>query len=330
MKPTAPRIFYFCYRHNQPRGGQKHTYRHVDILNRNGIEAYAFHPGEEFRLTWFANETKVITESEFRRRLNPARDIIVLPEDMGTRIVDFPGRKVIFNKNIFTGFQAFGWDADGFFDPYLSSEVLGAFVVSEHNRKHLQLAYPQLLVQKVDVEIDPAIFCYRPLKSKAPLIACSLKAPEVILPLYHILRARAKSGLNCGKAFEWVFLDGLVEQDLARVLSDAVLFVTLSVAEGIGRLSLEAMASGCLLISCKAGPLADIVVVAESFRYGEMSEMVRFIERVMAAFPDELEQWSTLSEQGKQAADFFSPDQQEAGVIRAWEVLLSQDKAGSI
>jgi hypothetical protein len=192
MTAERRRIFYFCHRHNHPRGNQKHTYRHVNILNAHGWQAWAFHPGEDFRLTWFANQTAVLSESAFHRTFRPGHDIVVLPEDLGPTIIDFPGPKVIFNKNLFTGMQALGPPDELCFDPYLCSDLLGVFAVSDHNRELLQLAYPHLPVFRVDVEIDTEIFRYRPLAEKAPLIALSPKVPEQVLALYHLARARGE------------------------------------------------------------------------------------------------------------------------------------------
>ena len=98
---SGARIFYYCYSHNEPLGGQKHTYRHVDILNAHGFEAYALHQKAGFRLTWFENRTRVIDEHGFHQIYDPERDYLALPEVLGARILDFPGRKVIFDKGLY-------------------------------------------------------------------------------------------------------------------------------------------------------------------------------------------------------------------------------------
>src|SRR3954471_22628081 len=91
------RIYYFCYDHNRPTGGQKHTYEHVDILQAAGMEAFAVHREPGLRLTWFENDTPVKPLPEVIADFQSVRDYWVLPEDLGPRITAFPGRKVIFN-----------------------------------------------------------------------------------------------------------------------------------------------------------------------------------------------------------------------------------------
>ncbi len=315
------RVFYFCYSHNVPRGGQKHTYRHVDVLNRSGVNASIFHPGPAFRLDWFQNSTPVMDEGEFLRTIDPDLDIVVLPEDLGRTILNFPGRKVIFNKNVFTGFQALGLDA-GQSAPYLSADVLGAMVVSEHNRRHLQLAYPALLVEKVDVEINTELFRFRPLQSKSPLIACSTKVPEMTLSLFQMIAARGQAGLNESQRFSWLFLEGMSEQEVAAVLNEALVCVTFSVAEGLGRVPLEALASGCLLVTCKLGPLGRSLPVGADLEYGDLTDAVHFLETIMASYPERLGPWDELTKRGRQLAGLYSLENQEASICRAWRAIF--------
>jgi hypothetical protein len=322
MSIESPRIFYFCYRHNVPRGGQKHTYRHVDILNNNGLDAAAFHPGEGFRLTWFENDTRVLGYSEFMRSVDPASDFVVLPEDLGEAIVEFPGRKVIFNKNLFKGFECFGTREIAQY-PYQCSEVIAAFTVSEHNQKQLQFAYPHLHIEKVDVEINPAVFSFCPPDAKQPLIACATKSPEMLMPIYHMIQSRSNGGLNRGKEFHWIFLDQMSERETASILHDAFIFIFLSAAEGIGRMPLEAMASGCMLLSYGYGPVDAVLPSPRRFEYGDPVSAVLFLEQLMAAYPRPKAEWIAEVERGRKIANRYSLDNQEVGVLNAWKRIMN-------
>ena len=74
------KIFYYCHSHQTPRGGQKHTYRHVDILARCGVDAYVVHAAAEgYRLHWFANQTPVLSWQEFMTRVDSSEDFFVIP-----------------------------------------------------------------------------------------------------------------------------------------------------------------------------------------------------------------------------------------------------------
>jgi hypothetical protein len=137
------RIFYHCYDSNQPTGGQKSTYQHVDVLTRYGFEAYVVHSSPGFRLRWFDNNTPTTCWDKVWQTFDPDADILVLPEDLSRAIHQYRGKKVIFNKNLFYGFCALGVPST-FPDPYTLPDVIGAMVVSEHNRQSLEYAYPRL------------------------------------------------------------------------------------------------------------------------------------------------------------------------------------------
>ena len=314
-------IFYFCYSHNNPTGGQKHTYRHVDILNEHGFNAWVFHPTEDFRLTWFDNETPVIGLAEFKKRFNPREDFVVVPEDLGLRIMELPGRKVVFNKNLFHGFGCYGQASDVRY-PYHSPEVVAALTVSEHNRANLQFAYPHLEVHHVHLQIEPDIYCYRPLVHKKRQIASIAKAPESLLAVYHTIQSRAAAGLNPGKSFNWIFLGNKSEHETAEILRESLLFLFFSVAEGLGRMPLEAMASGCLIAAYGYGPLQETIPARFRFEHSNIIEIVKYIETIMASFPDDLAQWNTYVQEGLQAAATFGQQREEESVLAAWEKIL--------
>src|ERR1700730_4869025 len=98
-----PKIFYLMYDIDAPSGGEKHSYQHVDLLNANGFEAYALHKLPRYRHTWFENETRVIDMEAFWNIYDREKDYIVVPEPLGRQILTYPGKLVIFNKNLYTG-----------------------------------------------------------------------------------------------------------------------------------------------------------------------------------------------------------------------------------
>jgi hypothetical protein len=52
-------IYYFSPEAFEPTGGVQMMYRHVDILNQAGLQAYMLHPNPPFRCTWFENDTPI-------------------------------------------------------------------------------------------------------------------------------------------------------------------------------------------------------------------------------------------------------------------------------
>jgi glycosyltransferase involved in cell wall biosynthesis len=173
------------------------------------------------------------------------------------------------------------------------------------------------VVDKVDVEIDEKVFQYRSLASKKPQIVCATKNPEILLPVYHMIRSRAAAGLNCGKQFEWIFLEQQTEVETATILGDSLLFLFFSVAEGLGRMPLEAMACGCISVAFSYGPLKCMVPQHE-FEYADIVGLVQFVEKVMESYPRELEQWDLRISAGREIARRYSMKNQEVTVLKAW------------
>jgi hypothetical protein len=317
------KIFYFSHRHNAPTGGQKHTYRHVDILSQNGYQAFVFHPGDEFRLTWFQNETPVITESAFYNMISPHTDFVVLPEDLGLRINLYPGRKVIFNKNLFLGFRSLGL-ADPPLYPYDAPDVVAAFTVSEHNRSHLQFAFPHLFVERVYLEVDTNVFRFCPLPEKRPQIAFVVKHVDGLLSCYHMINARAKAGLNRGNRFDWTCVQGKSERETATILHESLIFLFLSLSEGLGRMPLEAMASGCLLASYECGPLYETIPRYAMHPPGDVVSLVTHLENIMNSYNDSANIWDQRVRLGLDVAKAYSPERQRRTLLGSWNRLLAK------
>src|SRR5437588_250909 len=70
-------IYYGCPDKNYPVGGIRVNYRHVDVLNRNGFDAFVLHHYFPFRCTWFENDTRVAHEVRYPdlSRSLPARRV---------------------------------------------------------------------------------------------------------------------------------------------------------------------------------------------------------------------------------------------------------------
>lgn len=233
-----PTMFFHCYLEDRPSGGQKDTYRHVDALNALGYDAFVFHDQSGHRLTWFDHETRVIGRNEFLRIIDPERDYVVLPEDLGDRILQYPGRKkVVFNKSIWTGFSTITSQRTEL-SPYRHPDVIAALVMSRHNAAHLEYAYPRLPTFIVKPHIDGDLFSPQPLCGRKKRIAYVPKVPKSVAALHHMLAARAMSGEEHLKNLQWFELVDLPEREVAITLQESLLFVFLSAEEGLGRIVL--------------------------------------------------------------------------------------------
>jgi hypothetical protein len=309
------RVFYHCYDDQTPTGGQKETYQHVDILNGLGIEAYVIHKDREFRLQWFENRTKIISMDGYLALHDPTTDYTVLPEDLGAAIATFPGKKVIFNKNVYLGFSALGLHPHEY--PYHRADVVAAFCVSEHNSAYLSFAFPSLPVLVIWGNINPSAFSYIPFCNKEPLIACAAKNLKHVYTLHNMLNARARMGLNRGTQFRWTILRGLNERQMAEVLSTSAALVFLSTSEGLGHLPLEAMYSGCVVFAYDCGP-SSYLPAPFRFEYGAITDIARSVEELMRSFPSLDPVRESAIQIGRRIASEMCIEQQTRSVAAAW------------
>jgi hypothetical protein len=319
MRPQ--RIFYVLHDNPRPLGGEKHSYQHVDLLNEAGYEAYALHRTKGFRLTWFENQTRVIDLESVWDIYDKERDFLVVPETLGGLTLSLPGKRVIFNKNLYYGYDVLGLEPVARL-PYSHPKVEAIFSVSEHNLSHLRFAFPRAPLFRMFAHIDTDRFTFRPLAEKKRRIACIMKEKEELAVLYHTLCARAGAGLNQLANYEWTFLQGLSEREAAQVLSESLLLVGMSTHEGLPRTVLEGMAAGCLLVVPRTGPTKECVPAEYQFEPDDFITMARRIEAVTNAFPGDLAAWAPVVERGRALAQSFTRERQKQHLLSAWEQIL--------
>jgi len=97
---AKPTLYFFTPDLPKPLGGVKQIYRHVDVLNANGFDAWVVHRKKGFKVTWFEHRTRVMYEPAPLRK---GIDIGVFPEIWGPKInrVGKSIRKVVFNQNAY-------------------------------------------------------------------------------------------------------------------------------------------------------------------------------------------------------------------------------------
>jgi hypothetical protein len=318
-------IFYFAYDHQKPTGGQKAVYRHVDALNNKKYSAFVLHSQEDFRLTWFKNETRVIGPKELKKLYNVNEDYIVLPEDLGKNILTFPGKKVIINQGPYLGFACYGLDAPEQY-PYLNADIKAILVKSEHSRQYLQFAYPNQKFIRVYDGVDSARFPFVPVDKKEKLIAApKFKNQLDLMQEYNILQSRAQQEINGLKDYQWVFIDNMREEEVSTVLGKAMLFIFLSTIEGFGILPLEAMLSGCMVAAYQVAPLTEYLSPKYSIMHdrGDVVGVVKSIEQLTAQYDSSAEAILPITQAARNAAQIFSLAKEESSVVDAWRAILA-------
>jgi hypothetical protein len=344
-------VYYLCGDREAPAGGIKVIYRHVDLLNRNGIGAFVLHERPPFRCTWFENETPIaywlrtpaprpMFARRVERRLRPqpvarerihlARppelalsddDVLVVPEGFGPRLAEIaPGiRKVIFNQNAYRTFHGYPPDIDSHSVPYRSPDVALTIVISEDNRRYLTSAFPDVEIRRIHYEYDPARFPFRDNKRR---IVSYMPRKNPFDAEQVLLLLRLSGSLN---GWDVAAIDGLSERETAAVLGDSSVFLSFGHPEGCPLPPAEAMLSGAIVVGYHG--MGGREYFRDEFAYpidvGDIRAFAETAASVLRRFDTEPE---VLAGQAQAACRFiretYTAEREERELLEVWGELL--------
>ncbi|WP_174484060.1 glycosyltransferase [methanotrophic endosymbiont of Bathymodiolus puteoserpentis (Logatchev)] len=340
-------IYYLCPDIKHACGGIKIIYRHVDLLNANGFSAYVLHHKNGFRCDWFVNETRIayLKPELYRRIYNKAgkilhpeavrkiplsqgkqsfideNDILVMPEFYGPDIVHFGQgiKKIILNQNGFMTFQGYSFVKDRLITPYTDKDTLGALVNSEHCADYLKYAFPETQLYRFYLSIDPALFSYQE-KKKKQICFSQVKNSADAMQIINILKFR-----NALADFELVPFVNISEHQVAELMKESLIFISLGNREGFGLPPAEAMACGCITIGYHGWGGEEFFKSEHSFPIndGDIIHFADTIEKVIQAYNNDN---SFFLKERKQAADFiskvYSLENEKQALISAWKTII--------
>ncbi len=231
-----PRIVYLVLGTGTPRGGHKVALRHVEALGRMGFDAVAWMPQGSAIPSWIDHAAALDLGSAFRDD-----DILVFPEDASGAMRQFgasPHRKVVFCQNHFYAAS----QGVGLLPPDEALRFGDYMACSRSAANWLARFMPHHAIEVVPAFADDRIF--RP-TDKTLSIACSpAKRPLEFRAIQTMLRR-----LHVGTApWRWAVIQDKSEAEVAAIMGQASIFLSLSRLEGLGMSTLEAMASGCLVV----------------------------------------------------------------------------------
>lgn len=243
------RIIFLCPADDTPTGGIKVIYRHCELLNRLGVNAFVMHPFDQgFRCSWFAHNAR-FTDSP---QLDPAHDFVIVPElwalPFGQQCREAGLRYGIFVQN-----------------GYLTHAVLPA-----HSRADVQAAY-QGAALILSISADSS----RMVRTNYPGIR-----PERIVPVRYSIGPQFHTAANAGgggsrarrisymprkladhasrvmyalhahlpPGWQLLPIHQASEADCARLLFSSSIFMSFSSFEGLPLPPLEAAVAGNMVI----------------------------------------------------------------------------------
>jgi hypothetical protein len=233
-------IYFLAPDNARPSGGVRQIYLMVDVLRELGFDASVFHGQPGFRCDWFDHSTPVVTRPSLELE---AGDLLVVPEHRGGLARERCGDAalVMLNQNHFRTFLGAGFE-DRWPGSYPGwPNVKAVLATSETIRRFMTLAMREPLpMYPVTVPVDAARFAPGAKQRRFALMFRKRRAEAEI-----VAQLIARTDLQ-----GWA-IDAIGEQpqdEVARILSQAAIFLSFSAQEGFGLPPAEAMAAGCYVV----------------------------------------------------------------------------------
>lgn len=244
------RFYFFCPDiAHFPAGGINVIYRFVDILNLNNIQAFVIHKQRKFRNDFALVGTSAVQFRYLEDTIHhQPTDVIFIPEgevEVMLKLKDMNCKKVVFNQNQAYTLGAFQQlKSEKKYSTYQDFNINDVLVVSDTIKNYLSLLMGNLNIYKVQPYVNLDIFKSIQLKDKKFQIA--------LMPRKNYQNfLEVKEIFNRGKGITLdnrVEINNLIEPQVASVMKESMIFLSLGYPEGFGLPPLEAMASGSIVI----------------------------------------------------------------------------------
>jgi glycosyltransferase involved in cell wall biosynthesis len=252
-------------------GGQRRLYRHVDILNENGVPASVVHHKSGFRLRWFPNTTRI---SYAPLGLSEA-DVLVVPEVLADRI-----------PLLCQGIPKYVIDLNVFNSMYLLSigaldnlpNVIGIINNSSYSARFWNNITPDLPIHRIPHGFDPQLWNMGPDAIPRPRSIAYMprrRASEAS----EVLAMLAKRHVLKGWSIERI--EDATESEVVSALQRNALFLSFSRKEGWGRPPAEATACGCHVIGF-TGSGGDEIFTFETTTAIQDGDLLQYADSVEA------------------------------------------------
>nr|WP_305908372.1 glycosyltransferase [Methylomarinum sp. Ch1-1]MDP4521197.1 glycosyltransferase [Methylomarinum sp. Ch1-1] len=223
------------------------------------------------------------------------------------------------NQNGFMTFKGYSFAKDRLFNPYTDEDTLGALVNSQHCEDYLHYTFPETQLYRFYLSVDPDLFSYQEQKKKQ-ICFSKVKNAQDAMQIINILKFR-----NALDNFDIIPFVNIQEKEVAKLMKESLIFLSLGNREGFGLPPAEAMACGCITIGYHGWGGEEFFKPDHSFPIddGNIIGFADTIEKVIRAYNQD--NTFFLSER-KQAADYiaktYSLENEKQALINIWNTLI--------
>lgn len=307
-------IYYLCLDDNEAAGGRYVIYRHVDILNNNGIEAAVLHQQVPFRLSWFDNVTQV-------RYMNYVKyqpdDVFVLPETWRDFLYDDlkDYRKVVFCQNPYYSIHA-RENPNG--HVFQRKDVVGLMTCSRESKRLLEYMYDR---EATIVRNAPDQQIFYMIGEKHPEIGVMPRKGghelEMVLGI-----AKLQGWLD---GWSVLNIQGATLEGVGYYMRRSAVFMASGYPEGLPAPAMEAMLCGCAVvgyhgIGAKEYMLPEFCKPVEIFDIEAYCEGLKETLELYRDNPAEI--WRRNDLAARYIKENYSAAQQEKDLLDFWKGIL--------
>ncbi|MBM4072669.1 MAG: glycosyltransferase family 4 protein [Planctomycetes bacterium] len=312
---ASRRIYYLAKNFAYPLGGVRIIHHHVDLLVKNGYDAVVLLRQDEAQHFF---RSQVPTMVAGRNMSITASDIFVVPEpwnDILRGLASSPARRIVFCQNHFyvpngiaraTDYAAFGVST------ILScGDVIASALRDIFGLKHVPVVHNAIdhTLFKPGAKRLQIAYMPRKMRKESDYIRMSFKRRH---PRFH--------------AVPWVPIEMIQEAEVARILGESAIFLSLSHLEGVGLPPLEAMASGCLVVGFGGGGGLEYATPQNGFwcRQDDLSGCADALARACTLAHDDREAHAVRVAAGRSTAGRYTLQRMERELLDFWRTELAQ------
>lgn len=309
------RILFECLDWPHPAGGIRRIYRHVEILTSYGYDARILHHSPGFRATWFRSSARVDYWTESYRI--GTGDVLVIPEghvDIMRSTKDAVYRRVVLALNwariykklpIGTDWRNFGIE-----------HVISGGHYEQHFIRRTMGLESTVILSGIDTEM------FKPASAKAcQVVFMPAKNSEYAHLIVSAFRARYPMLLDV----PFLSLMGVAHDKVADALAKSAVFLAHTFPEGFSRKTLEAMASGCIVVGHSGQGSAEYMNHLENCylaQDGDALLVTEYLSEAIECFRSGAA--NSIQDSARNTAQNYSLEREEVSVQNFWRDFLNK------
>jgi glycosyltransferase involved in cell wall biosynthesis len=311
------RIVYLSWPAGEITGGIKMVFRHVEGLLENGFDAAV--ATEDGRAPgWFETHASVIPLTALARDT----DILVFPENHHRFLQmyrSWPNRKVIFCQNQFNVYLGLGGELS-----YSSFGAMSLLCCGWTVAAYCRRRFPRLKVAVVPNYVDAGVFS-PPAKKDLQIAVMPKKRPHEVGFIFDLFRAEHPRL----RQVPWVDISNFPEKEVARILGQSAVFLSLCRFEAFSLTLLEAMASGCVTAGFTGFGTRDYVDAQNGF-WAQEDDLIECTEQLGRAVRLVTEGGPLLEhmvQHGLDTARYYNREKFVKALVSYWRNTLDTEAA---